>query len=54
MKTLIMKRMKIIVCGVIALATSQADAADSFEWSTKARCPLGRFEAMGGAAAGEL
>ncbi len=48
------KRMPPIVCGVVALATSGVDAADSFEWSTKARCPLGRFEAMGGAAAGEL
>ncbi len=31
-----MKRMQIVVCGVIALATSGADAADSFGWSTKA------------------
>lgn len=42
--------------GVLALLAggSALHAADSFVWVTKAPCPLVRFEAVGGAAAGKL
>lgn len=39
---------------ILALATRPLSAAPPLVWTTQAPCPLGRFEAMGGAAEGKL
>src|SRR6266446_10367015 len=45
---------RLAVVMLFLLAVSSLSAADPFAWITRSACPLQRFEAVGGAAAGKL
>jgi len=45
---------RVNVFAFLMLVASGLSAAPPFVWKTRASCPLGRFEAMGGAAEGKL
>lgn len=49
-----LKRLLGLTFAFLSLAAPSGYAADSFAWVAKASCPLQRFEAVGGAAAGKL